>query len=208
MVKSAGGKAGEAYGMFDPQIFSKEKQPDQVRQAWIEVQLQQLISMAHSGKCEQALKGLFWLGDEDPRLSFTLDGFDRFMKLAHFQYYAATIESSCHADASATKRLSSVSKMRESLPSLEFAFPLLAAAKLGSGAAQAKIDAALESVRAALAASDQSSEPVLMYLQALLLETSGKPEEAMSQLQQAVNSGDPMIQYLALTEINQIFATK
>lgn len=61
------------------------------------------------------MDGLFQLGNEDTSLAFTLYGFDRHMKLAHFQYYAATIESDCHDEKSAKKRWTKVSRMTESL---------------------------------------------------------------------------------------------
>ena len=208
MLEAAAGKADEAGSRFDPKVFTAEKQPDQIRQAWIEVQLQRLISMARNGRCPQAMDGLFQLGNEDTSLAFTLYGFDRHMKLAHFQYYAATIESDCHDEKSAKKRWTKVSRMTESLPSLEFVFPLLAAARLDANAAQPKIAAGLETVRAALAQADPPSQPPLIYLEAMLLSASGKHPEATSRFRQALKSGDLMVQYLSLTEMNRRSAGK
>ena len=204
MLDAAAGKADEGASRFDPKIFAAEKQPDQVRQAWIEVQLQRFIQMARSGKCTAAMAGLFRLGNEDTSLAFTMYGFDRYMKLAHFQYYAATIESDCHDEKSAKRRWAKVSKMTESLPSPEFVFPLLAAARIDANAGMPKITAALETVRAALAKADPPSQSPLIYAEAMLLSASGKDSEAMSRFQQALKSGDLMIQYLALTEMSRI----
>jgi len=208
MLDAAAGRVDEAVSRFDSKVFSAEKQPDQVRQAWIEVQLQRLIHMARSGKCTAAMDGLFRLGNEDTSLAFTMYGFDRYTKLAHFQYYAATIESDCHDDKNARKRWTKVSKMAESLPSPEFVFPLLAAARLDPDAAKPKVAAALETVRASLAHADPPSQPPLRFAEAALLSASGKQQEATSGFHQALNSGSLMIQYLSLAEMNRTLAAK
>ena len=133
MLKAAAGSADEAAGMFNPRVFSSGKQPDPIRQAWIEVQLQRLLSRARDGRCREAMDGIAHLGDPDTSLGFTLFGFARLMKLAHFEYYTAVVESACHEDQDARKEWTKVSRMRESLPSPEFVFPLLAAALLAAG---------------------------------------------------------------------------
>jgi predicted Zn-dependent protease len=208
MLAAAAGKIEEARSRFDPKIFTAEKQPDQVRQAWIEVQLQQLMYLARAGKCQAAIDGLFRLGNEDASLAFTMYGFDRYMKLAHFQYYAATVESSCHDDKNAKRRWTKVSRMTESLPSLEFVFPILAAVRLDPTSAQPRVAAALETVRAALAKADPPSQPALLFAEAVLLSASGKEQEAASRFQHARQSADLMIQYLSLTEMNQMLAAR
>jgi len=208
MLDAAAGKADEAASRFDPKVFTAEKQPDQVRQAWIEVQLQRLIQMARSGKCTPAMDGLFHLGNEDTGLAFTMYGFDRYMKLAHFQYYAATIESDCHDEKAAKKRWTKVSKMTDALPSPEFVFPVLAAAQLDPDSAKSKIAAALETVRAALSHADPPSQPALRFAEAALLSASGQSQQAMSRFQQALSGSALMIQYLSLIEMNHLFAVK
>ena len=151
------------------------------------------------------MDGLFRLGNEDTGLAFTMYGFDRYMKLAHFQYYAATIESDCHDEKTAKKRWTKVSKMTESLPSPEFVFPLLAAARLDANAGAAQ-DRGGDSKQFA----PLWRKPIRRHnrrssmLEAMLLSASGKHPEAMSRFQQALKSGDLMIQYLSLTEMNQV----
>jgi tetratricopeptide (TPR) repeat protein len=208
MLRAAAGRADEAETMFDPKVFSSDRQPDQVRQAWIEVQLQKLLSMARAGRCPEAMSGLLQLGNENTGLGFTLYGFGRFMKLAHFQFYTAAIEFDCHDEKSARKLWARVSRMPETLPSPEFVFPILAAARLDLNSERPAIAAALQAVRAELTKADPASKPLLIYEEGMLLRASGKDEEAVSQFRQAVSSGDSMIQYLALTEMNQTFFAK
>jgi tetratricopeptide (TPR) repeat protein len=201
MLKAAAGRADEAAGMFDPRVFSAEKQPDPIRQAWIEVQLQRLLSMARRRQCRAAMDGLFHLGDQDTSLGFTLYGFGRFMKLAHFAYYTATLEAACDEGKQARKDWTRVSRMREALPSPEFVFPVLATMKLAPGADHSAIGPALASVRAALANADPAARAPLIFAEAMLLKASGENREAASRFEEVLKSGDTMVRYLALTEM-------
>jgi len=201
MLKAAAGRADEAAGMFDPRVFSAEKQPDPIRQAWIEVQLQRLLAMARRRQCRAAMDGLIHLGDQDSSLAFTLYGFGRFMKLAHFEYYVATFESACDEDKQARKDWARVSRMREALPSPEFVFPVLAGMRLAPGADHSAIGSALASVRAALANAPPPDRPPMIFAEAMLLKASGENQKAASRFEEVLKSGDTMVRYLALTEM-------
>ena len=98
--------------------------------------------------------------------------------------------------------------MTESLPSPEFAFPLLAQVRLEDNPHAPEISGALETVRAALAKADASSKPALLYVEAMLLQASGKAGDAAPLLQQAKDSGNTMVQYLALTATTRPFGAK
>jgi predicted Zn-dependent protease len=96
--------------------------------------------------------------------------------------------------------------MTESLPSPEFVFPILAATKLDANSG--KVAAALETVRAARAKADPGSRAAITYAEAILLAALGKDQEAGPRFQEALKSGDLMIQYLALTAMNQMLGVK
>ncbi|MGD0201215.1 MAG: DUF5107 domain-containing protein [Bryobacteraceae bacterium] len=205
MFRAASGSPDEAARLFDARVFSAERQPDEVRRAYIEVQLQRLMSQARSGHCPAAIDGLERLGEEDKRLPFTFHGFNNFMKPPHFQYYLAVLEASCRDDKNARKRWTRVSQMNESLPSPEVVFPLLAAWRLSPEDAKPKIAAVLESVRAALAKAEDESRPSLMYVEAMLLRAFGQDEQAGLRLQEVVRaSKDVRLQCLALLELREI----
>jgi hypothetical protein len=202
LIRAASGDAAAAASLFDPAIFTAEKQPVEVRRDYIEVQLQKIAGMARAGQCPAALDILFRLGNEDPGLAFTMYGFDAFMKTAHFQYFAADIESTCGDQKEARKRWAKVSKLSGPLSSPEFAFPILAAAKLNPDEGKSRIAAGLEQVRAALSKADAASKSGLMYLEGTLLSASGKQEDGLRELQElARSSADPWIKYLALVEL-------
>lgn len=188
----------EAANFFDPAVFSSEKQPDEIRRAYIEVQLQKLMTQPPDQLCPDLPGKIDKLGEEDARLPFTLYGFGNFMKTPHFQYYLGAIESSCRDERSARKRWTKVSRMTAPLPSPEFVFPLLAASKLNPGDAKRRISEALDSIREALAKSQGESRMPLLYIEAMLLRTSGQEEAALQRFQEIVQTTqDAYLSYLA-----------
>jgi hypothetical protein len=210
LLKAASGKVSEAAGLFDPKVFTAERQSDEVRRAYIEVQLQMLLAgSANPGQCPIVLDAIDKLGEEDKSLPFTFHGFGSFMKAPHFQYYLAFIDANCLRQKNARKRLEKVSKMKESLPSAEVAFPLLAAAKLNPAEAKPRIGAALESVRASLPSTKGESRFSLMYVEAMLLHASGQDPQAGQRLQEIMGAAsDVQIQYLARLGVREILAAK
>lgn len=209
LLKAASGNAEEAARLFDARVFSAERQPENVRRAYIEVQLQRLVSEAGSGHCSAMADRLDKLGEEDRSLPFTFHGFRDFMKAAHFQYYWANIEQSCGDDKNSRKRWMKISKMNELLPSPEFVFPLLAGWKLSPEDAKPRIAAGLETVRAALANAQGASRLPLMYAEAVLLRVQGEDERAALQLREVVKaSEDVSLRYLAVLQLSEIFAVR
>jgi hypothetical protein len=187
-----------AAGVFSVANFPKDKQPDAVRRAYIEVQLQRLLGRARAGGCREALPGLETLGGEDTGLPFTFYGFGSFMKSAHFQYYMGIVESACGAGAAAKKRWSKVSKSNEPIDSVDYSFPYLAAKSLGESDAGTRIDAALQALKKA-----GDSRPALLFAQGALLKAAGKSEEGDALLQKSLHAADPFVQYLSLSVMVQ-----
>jgi hypothetical protein len=209
LLQAASGSAEDAARLFDARVFSAERQPENVRRAYIEVQLQRLVSEADSGHCSAMADHLDKLGVEDRNLPFTFHGFRDFMKAAHFQYYLAHIEESCRDDKNSRKRWMKISRMNEPLPSPEFVFPLLAGWKLSPEEAKPRIAAGLESVRAALANAQDSSRLPLMYAEAVLLHVQGEDERAALQLREVVKTAeDANLKYLAVLQLSEIFAAR
>jgi tetratricopeptide (TPR) repeat protein len=210
LLQAVSGKVSEAAGLFDPKVFTAEKQSDEVRRAYIEVQLQKLLAASlRADQCPNVLDAIDKVGDEDKSLPFTFHGFGSFMKAAHFQYYLGIVESNCHSQKSARKRFEKVSKMKESLPSAEAAYPLLAAARIEPREAKPRIGAALESVRASLNSAAGESRFALLYVEAMLLHASGQNDEASQRLQEVLGkAGDVQIQYLARLGVREMLAPK
>jgi len=204
LIKAASGKPDEAAQMFNATALPAEKQPEEVRRAYIEVQLQKLLAMGRSGNCSTALDQLFLLGNEDPSLPFTLYGFEPFMRADHFQYYAGVLEAACHDEKNARKRWSKLIKHSELFSSIDYVFPILASVKVNPGDGAAKITAGLEAVRAELQKADEASRPRLNYFEAMLLAASGNKEAAIRQLQPALGSSDLWVRFHAGIELQNL----
>ncbi len=196
-----------AFSAFDPKVFKEERQPEEVRRAYIEVQLQKLVAASVVPKlCENVLKDVGTLGDEDKNLPFTFHGFGGYMKAAHFQYYLGIAEANCQDQKSARRRWARVSKMKETLPSVEFVFPLLASARIDPGEVSTRAEASLQTVSAALKKADAGARAPLLYLAGMLLHITGQDAEAADKLREAAESAatDPAVEYLARLGLREI----
>jgi predicted Zn-dependent protease len=189
-----------AAALFSPANFPKEKQPDAVRRAYIEVQFQRLVARARAGKCAEAMPGLEALGDEDRNLPFTLYGFGSFMKAPHFQYYMGVLASACGDEKAAKKFWGKIAKNNEPIESVDYIFPYLAANDLGESGAQARIGAALQALQKT---APDDSRPVLTFAQGALLKAAGKSAEGEALLQKSLHSSDSFVQYMSLEALVQ-----
>lgn len=192
-------QADQAAGMFTAEAFPKEKQPDSVRRAYIEVQLQRVVAMARAHNCGDAMAAVEKLGDEDQNLSFTLYGFGAFMKAPHFQYYRGVIEASCGDEKAARKTWSKLPKPADSITSAEDAFPYLAMLRSGNAEAKQKIVATLETLKKRTSAGEPSVD--LLFVQGSLLVASGRKDEGLALLERTASATDPFVQYLSLAAL-------
>src|SRR5205823_12277936 len=92
------GEAGDferATSLFHNRFFAREEGGTNVRQVWIEVQLQRLLASAKVGRCDEALSLAAHLGSEVPGLSFTRDGLEPILHSARSNYLLGTAYSAC-----------------------------------------------------------------------------------------------------------------
>jgi tetratricopeptide (TPR) repeat protein len=200
LLDSVSGSADSAAAVFRGAAFAAEKQPPSVRQAYIEVQLQSLLALSVSGKCdtlEDRIEGLSLL--EDSQVPFIFHGFSEFMKTAHFQYYLGVAEANCGRTKQARKYWSKVAKMNAAPSSPDFGYPLLAASKVDSAQAKGAIADALKTLegQGALDAGLRALD------QAILLRASGQEGPAAGQFSNAQQSNDVMVRYLAEIELTR-----
>ncbi len=200
LVRSAIDPDG-ARALFTTDRFPEEKEPDRVRRAYVEVQLQRLLIWSHNGRCSEALARLETLGAEDRSLAFTFHGFGSFMKTPHFQYYMGVIESACGDAGAAGKRWAKLSKTREPVGSVESVFPYLASRALAEGSAEQQIAGAIQTLRSARPADSSRAE--LVFAQGALQLAGGHAEEGAALLQKSARAADPLIQYLSLVALRE-----
>ncbi len=201
MLTASAGSVEPALAIFRDPAFSNEKQPPLIRQAFIEVKLQDLLLLSESGKCEAAESLLFNLGDEDPSLPFTLYGFASFMAEPHFQYYLGVVEANCNRMKEARKYWSKAAKLKNPPSSPEFAYSLASAARLDPAGAKVAIAPALQALATA---ADRGDAAIRKLNQSMLLRSAGQESQAMTGLREAAReSKDPFIQYLATVELSR-----
>jgi tetratricopeptide (TPR) repeat protein len=91
-------EAGEydaATALFHSRFFAREEGGTNVRQVWIEVQLQRALGLAHGGGCSEALSAVEHLASEVPGLPFTRDGLGPIMGSARTNYLLGEVYGSC-----------------------------------------------------------------------------------------------------------------
>jgi hypothetical protein len=150
---------------FTPAKFPKEKQENAVREAYIELRLRQLVTMAAARQCPAVMQGLNTLDAEDKNLPFTFNGFGSFTKGIRFQYWLGVVEFACVDETSARKRWEKLTKANPEIASTDYAYSYMALARLDAEQGKIKARSALGFLQRQLAAS---ADIRVLYNQGLL----------------------------------------
>ncbi|HEY7353257.1 MAG TPA: DUF5107 domain-containing protein [Terriglobales bacterium] len=89
------GKYDAATALFHNRFFEREEGGTNVRQVWIEVQLQRALSLAKEGKCGEAESVADHLASPVPDLVFTNDGLEPLLQSARTNYLLGTLHKAC-----------------------------------------------------------------------------------------------------------------
>ena len=89
------GQFDRSVALFHNRFFPREEGGTNVRQVWLEVQVQHAISLAQSGKCSEATEIVDNLAEPMPDLPFTRDGLQPFLLSARFSYLIGSAYKSC-----------------------------------------------------------------------------------------------------------------
>ena len=147
---------------FTPSNFPNGKQDDTVREAYIELRLRNLLALTGAKQCA----GAATLEAPDPRLPFTAGGFADITKGARFQYLLGVVEAACGNEAAARARWERVSKMDAGMATTDYAYPLLALAKLDPNVGRARSRTALGFLAKQVSAAAASHQGALLYARA------------------------------------------
>ena len=93
-----------AIALFRDRFFAREEGGTNVRQVWIEVQLQRAMNMAHGGRCSDAVPAVEHLASEVPGLPFTRDGLEPILGSARINYLVGEVYSACGESGKAKSR--------------------------------------------------------------------------------------------------------
>jgi tetratricopeptide (TPR) repeat protein len=99
------GDFDRAKSLFRNRFFPREEGGTNVRQVWVEVQLQHAVSLAKSNECGEALDLAHNLGAEVQGLAFTRDGLEPIMQSARTNYLLSQVYDQCGKHQLAGERL-------------------------------------------------------------------------------------------------------
>lgn len=91
------GRYEEARDLFRNRFFQREEGGTNVRQVWIEVNLQKAMALAGEAKCSDAISTVEHLEDSVPEMPFTHDGLGPLLHSARVTYLLGNVYKACHA---------------------------------------------------------------------------------------------------------------
>lgn len=199
---SEAGEYEKAVALFHNRFFQREELGTNVRQVWLEVQLQRAISLAARGQCSEAVSLVDRLGDPVPDLAFTHDGLAPLLRSARFNYLLGSLYRTCNLPDKAQARLKDAAgqaaledgiwawKASQQLPGFQ------------SDSAKQKLESILEGIRSTAETSSRTGW--WLYNAAMLDRALGHAEKAASEFRQVLLYPDQMLTYhltrLALSE--------
>ena len=89
------GEFDRAASLFHGRFFQREEGGTNVREVWLEVQVQHALSLVKRKRCSEALTIVDHLADPAPSLSFTKNGLDPFLRSARFSYLVGNVYQGC-----------------------------------------------------------------------------------------------------------------
>ena len=194
-----------ATNLFHNRFFAREEGGTNVRQVWIEVQLQRAMASAGDKRCDDALSIAQHLGVEVPGLDFTRDGLEPFLNAARTKYLLGSVYATCGKSAEA--KADFVLAAAASAPD-QVRWAWLAAQKLPDFNPAQWQDRLHSSYDAAASRSETSGYPSWwMYVAGSLAKDLGREQEANLRFRQALLLPDRMLAYhstrLAKSETTQ-----
>ena len=93
-----------AESLFHNRFFPREEGGTNVRQVWVEVELQKMFASARDGHCADALVAAEHLGTPVPDLPFTHDGLEPILQSARTNYLLGAAYSRCAKPEEAAKK--------------------------------------------------------------------------------------------------------
>jgi len=101
---SEAGDFQRAEGLFHNRFFPREEGGTNVRQVWVEVEVQNLLALARNGRCSDVQVIGNRLGAEVAGLPFTRDGLEPILQSARTNYLVGTAYASCGRSEEAKRK--------------------------------------------------------------------------------------------------------
>ncbi|MGC1452298.1 MAG: DUF5107 domain-containing protein [Candidatus Sulfotelmatobacter sp.] len=187
------GEFEKAATLFHNRFFQREEGGTNVRQVWLEVQIQHALSMAQQGECSDAIKAVEDLAHPVPDLAFTRDGLEPFLQSARFTYLIGNVYKSCKLP---DKALSSFKQAAEKSSFGDVAWAWKASQQLPDfdhDPAKQRLQSILERVKK----PDSSDSPGgwWFYNAGMLDASLGNTQQAAREFREALLSPDTLMTY-------------
>jgi tetratricopeptide (TPR) repeat protein len=187
------GDYGKALALFHNRFFQREEGGTNVRQVWIEVQLQRALSLAQRGRCADATSTADHLGDAVPDLVFTHDGLEPLLRSARINYLLGTLYKTCNQSEKAQasfKRAADRSDLEDAVWSWKASqeFP-----GFQQDSGKAKLEAILQRARSTSEISSRTGW--WLYNIAMLDRAVGRSRPAEEEFHDALLFPDQMLTY-------------
>ena len=198
------GEFEKAIALFHNRFFEREEGGTNVRQVWLEVQLQHALSLARRGQCSEAVSVADHMNNPVPDLPFTHDGLEPFLRDARTNYLLGNVYRDCKLPEKANARFEDAAHQT----TLEQAFwAWKASQKLAASESQQESEKLQNLIQHARSATENSSHTgEWLYNLAMLERAAGHPEQAQAELRDALLSPDELMSYhlarLALANSN------
>ncbi len=181
-----------ATALFHNRFFPREEGGTNVRQVWVETQLQSIIS-AKAAHCQEALNIAQHLGSEVPGLAFTRDGLEPILESARTNYLLGSVYGACGKGDEAKARYETAAKA--TAPD-QTRWAYLAASKLPNFDEPAWKARLRNSYEQAAGRSETSAFPSYWnYVAGLLAKDLGNTQEAELRFRNALLLPDRMLAY-------------
>ncbi|HZQ95576.1 MAG TPA: DUF5107 domain-containing protein [Candidatus Sulfotelmatobacter sp.] len=186
------GQFDQATALFHNRFFQREEGGTNVRQVWLEVQIQHAVSLAGRGQCSEATGLADHVAQPVPDLAFTHDGLAPFLLSARFNYLLGTVYKGCNLPDRARSKFKQAAgqsnpedavwswKASQELPDFD---PV---------PAKQKIENTLERM---MSGGDSSPTGWWLYNAAMLDRAAGNSQRAQREFREALLRPDQLLTY-------------
>ena len=187
------GEFQKATALFHNRFFQREEGGTNVRQVWIEVQVQYASSQAQHGQCADAIKILDHLAQPVSDLPFTHDGLEPFLRSARFNYLIGSVYKTCNLPEKARDHFKQASEQS----SFEDAVWAWKASQQLPDFNPQSAKQGLQSIRERMKNSGEDSSPSgrWFYNAAMLDDALGNTQQAEREFREALLSPDQLMTY-------------
>ena len=187
------GEFEKATALFHNRFFQREEGGTNVRQVWLEVQIQHALSMAQRGQCPGATKVVDNLARPVPDLAFTHDGLDPFLDSARFRYLIGSVYQSCKEPDKAQSSFRQAAE-KSTLPDAAWAWKASQQLPDGDqGSARQKLQSMID--RAQKFDSSEARRGWWFYNAGMLDVESGNTQRATKEFREALLAADSLMTY-------------